>query len=99
MFLLTDAQFNVLRNIYDSGAPTRFADIYDQIHAWVKSPYCLGNSADGNVVAWFGAAALTNRGVSRRQIPYAPTRQQGASDIASGTRAALGRIDAKGKPN
>lgn len=92
MFLLTDAQFNVLRNIYDSGAPTRFADIYDQIHAWVQSPADLGKTANG-------AAAQTNRGVGRRRISYAPTRPQGASDVASGTRAALGRIDAKGKPN
>lgn len=92
MYLLTNAQFNVLRNIYDSGTPTQFADIYDQIHAWVQSPDGLGNTADG-------AAAQTNRGVGGRRISYAPTRPQRASDVASGIRAALGRIDAKGKPN
>lgn len=68
MFLLTCAQFNVLRNIYDSGAPTRFADIHDKIHASVQSPDSLGNTADGNVVAWFGAAAQPSRSVGGKSF-------------------------------
>lgn len=63
MFLLTEPQFTILQGLFATGSPTRFADIYDQIHAWVQAPDARGNIADGNVVAWFGAAAQTNRGV------------------------------------
>lgn len=68
MFLVSDAQFAKLRNIYDRSTPTLHADIFDQIIDLIQSPTSLRNMACRNVVALFGADAQANRGVDERRI-------------------------------
>lgn len=70
MFLLTEDQFSELESLFNSGSPTLFADIHDQIYARVQDPDVLGNVADGKVVAWFGVGAQTDR----RGLPAASRR-------------------------
>jgi hypothetical protein len=61
-FYLTEEQVELLRAV-DRTSPTGYADIYDLIHFFVQSADPLGNAADDNVIAWFGAAKDANRGV------------------------------------
>jgi hypothetical protein len=75
MFLLTRQQFSALQDIYTGGSPTRFAEMYDQIYAWVQTPDARGNVAEGNTIAWFGAAAQTNRGKVAHRISSAAIRR------------------------
>ena len=75
MYLFSQSQ----RDSFEAlGAAGAWADMYDLIYTTLQSPDPFGNIAPANTVAWFGAAAQTNRGIG------------GASDlIRDYTRAQL----------
>ncbi|MBL4645713.1 MAG: hypothetical protein JKY99_04565, partial [Rhizobiales bacterium] len=62
-YYITEAQFLQLQAIYSGTSATNYADIYDQIYAMIQEPDAFGTNVEGNVQAWFGAAADANRGV------------------------------------
>jgi hypothetical protein len=81
MYYFTQAQRNLIEQAATDPNPpggNALANMYDLIYQMIQQPDAFGNAADGNVIAWFGAAAQTNRGIG------------GASDfIRSYTQAQL----------
>jgi len=81
MYYFTQAQRDLInQTALDPNPPggNALANMYDLIYQIIQQPDVFGNVADGNVIAWFGAAAQTNRGIG------------GASDfIRSYTQAQL----------
>jgi hypothetical protein len=81
MYYFTQAQVDLIAQTADAPNPpggNALDNMYDLIYQMIQQPDVFGNVAEGNVIAWFGAAAQTNRGIG------------GASDfIRSYTQAEL----------
>jgi hypothetical protein len=58
--LLSQQQFDIIEAVENGDPPTRYADMYAQIHACAQSPEIPQDTAASNVEAWLGVAAQTN---------------------------------------